>query len=138
MFTNKVWGLDYSPRKLLSLCCGFLSRSQQNDSSKDDEDEGKAVNGQGPGKAKDDSYDQIPGVNDSANVKSPDSTYGTTENADKPAANDSSWGSIKDGMNVGWGFRKRGLSGFELNLAAPVLVERPSFSHLDSPTYEEQ
>ena len=75
MFSNKVWGLDYSPRKLLAMCCGFFTTSGREESEGRFDDGGKAVK---TGLKDDHKADSV----ENQKVKSAGSvTYGTTDNA---------------------------------------------------------
>ena len=79
MFSNKVWGLDASPRKLLSLCCGFFSSPAQGGSGGRFDDGGGEAGAPGEA-AKDGGKDDASG--EGKKVKAGGSvTYGTTDNA---------------------------------------------------------
>lgn len=86
MFSKKFWSDDYSPGHLFTLCCGFFTRSEPQDSRT------TAASDAGGGAAKkavsdSGTYEQIAGTDPLAKAKSPDSTYGTTEHMDTPPAN---------------------------------------------------
>lgn len=76
MFSNKVWGLDYSPRNLLAMCCGFFASSGRGDSGGRFDD-----GGQDGGKAGE-KAESRPDGGEGEKVKAADSvSYGTTDGA---------------------------------------------------------